>query len=132
MKKNLFFVALIIISSIVIENSGPIFKGPVFKDEGENWNGELVTSYNLKGEELQSIKISYTGENPEQLKETNVVIESSDFLGWGVNKIELDEHGNFNSGEAFKLDSKTSSSAIINLAIEGKDSEVLLLSSNSQ
>ena len=124
-------IGLIIISSIVIEYSGPVFEGPVFKSEGENWKGELVTSYNLKGEEFQRIKISYIGENPKQLKENNVNIDSSDFLGWGITEIELDEHGNFDSGESFKLDSKTSPSALITLTIEGKDSEVLLLSSNS-
>lgn len=108
------------------DNSSVVFKG-----KGENWNGEVVTSYNLKGEEIQSIKISYVGENPEQLKETNVFVESSDFLGWGIGEIELDEQGNFNSGEAFKLDSKTPTTSKILLEIDGDKPETITLTSNS-
>lgn len=108
------------------ENSNVVFKG-----NGENWNGELVASYNLRGEEIHTLKINYTGENPEQLIETNVFVESSDFLGWGINEVELDEHGNFNSGEAFKLDSKTPTTSKILLKIEGDKPETITLTSNS-
>lgn len=130
LKITLLFIAFIIISSIAIERSGTVFKGPVFKGEGENWNGEMVTSYNLKGEEIQSIKVSYIGKNPEQLKEIDVAIESSDFYGWGIPEIELDEHGNFNSGEAFKLDSKTPPTSKILLKIDGEKTETMTLTWN--
>ena len=129
MKK--FFMSLLFISIILLLVSCNNDKSSVvFKGNGENWNGELITSYNLAGEEKQSIKISYIGDKPKELKETSLFIDSTDFLGWGIEEIELDEQGDFNSGEAFKLDSKTPTTSKILLKIEGDKPETLTLTSN--
>lgn len=124
------FVVFIIVSSIVIgcskDSSGPVFKG-----EGRNWSAELITTYSLFGKEAQSIRVKYKGEEKAMvLKDTNITVESSDFLGWGIDKVNLGKDGLYDSGEAFILDNKTPSSAKVTLTIEGNDSEVLLLSSN--
>lgn len=131
MKRMLFLIVFFMISSIVIgcerERSGTMYKG-----EGENWSAELMTKYNFWGKEMQSIRLEYIGE--EKLKvmtETNLTVESTDFLGWGLKKIDIDESGLYDSGEVFMYDNKTPSSAKITLTIDGQDSEVLLLSSTS-
>jgi hypothetical protein len=105
-------------------NSGLTFKG-----EGENWNGELITKYNFWGKEYQSVKITYKGENPEQLTALKINVESPDFLGWGLGERELDEKGIYYSGDVFKFDKKTPSSSKIILTIEGEESETITLSS---
>lgn len=107
-------------------NSGLIFKG-----EGKNWNGELVTKYNFWGEEIQSIKITYKGENPEQLIISNFNVESTDFLGWGIGDIKLDEQGIYYSGDVITFDTKTPSSSKIIFTLEGEESETITLSSSS-
>lgn len=122
----IFFLCLLILVACNNGNSQVVFKG-----KGENWNGELVASYNLWGEEIHTLKINYIGENSKQLKETNVFVECSDFLGWGINEIVLDEHGNFDSGEVFKVDSKTPTTSTIFLEIEGDNPETITLTSNS-
>lgn len=124
-------MVFIIFSSIVIgcerESSGPIYK-----DTGKNWSAELITTYNFWGIEMQSIRLEYIGEEKwKVMTETNLSVESTDFLGWALNKIELDESGLYDSGEVFMYENKTPSSAKITLTIDGQDSEVLLLSSTS-
>ncbi|WP_107937933.1 hypothetical protein LG296_03800 [Ureibacillus chungkukjangi] len=123
---TIFFMCLLILVACNNGNSQVVFKG-----KGENWNGELVASHNLWGEEIHTLKINYIGENPKQLKETNVFVECSDFLGWGINEIELDAHGNFNSGEVAKVDSKTPTTSTIFLEIDGENPETITLTSNS-
>lgn len=129
MKKS--FMSLVSIGIVLLLVSCSSDKSSVaFLGTGENWNGELITSYNLMGEEIQSIKISYAGDDPKELKETSLFIDSPDFLGWGIEGIELDEQGNFNSGEAYKLDSKTPTTSKILLKIDGDRPETITLSSN--
>ncbi len=106
-------------------------KDKVFKGEGENWSGELITSYNFWGEEIHSIKVKYKGENPEQLKEIKVFVESQDFLGWGIGNIKLNEQGIYNSGEVAKVEPKTPSISEIKFEIDGDKPETILLNSNS-
>lgn len=107
-------------------NSGLTFKG-----EGENWNGELITKYDFLGKEIQSIKITYKGEKPEQLIVPNLSVESPDFLGWGIGEIELDKKGTYYGEDVFELETKTPSSSKITLTIDGEESESITLSSNS-
>lgn len=103
----------------------------VFKGEGENWSGELITSYDFWGNESQSIRIQYKGENHDKLQKNNFFVESPDFLGWGIGNIGVDNKGNYYSGEAVEQETKTPSSSKINLTIEGIESETITLSSNS-
>lgn len=128
MKKALICISFISILSILVafnrESDGPIFKG-----EGEYWSAELITQYSFWGKETQSIRVKYKGEE-KNLTDTNLILESPDFLGWGINKIDVDENGLYNSGAVFELDSKTSSSSNITLRIEGQDSESFSLSAN--
>ena len=107
-------------------NSGLTFKG-----EGKNWNGELITEYNFWGKEIQSIRITYKGKNPEQLSIPSFNVESTDFLGWGIGDIKLDKQGIYYSGDVFELDTKTPSSSKIILNLEGEESETITLSSSS-
>lgn len=110
------------------ESSGLVFKG-----EGENWRAELLTTYTFWGKELHRIRIQYEGEkNIEELAENSITVKSPDFLGWGIPIVDINTNGSFDSGEVFKLDTKTPSSASVTLVIEGEDSEELLLSSSSQ
>ena len=107
-------------------NSGLTFKG-----EGENWSGELITEYSFWGKEIQSIWITYKGENPEQLSIPSFNVESIDFLGWGIGDIQLDKEGIYYSGDVVELDTKTPSSSKIILTLEGEESENIILSSGS-
>lgn len=43
----------------------------LYSSEGVNWSGELITEYSFWGKEIQSIRITYKGENPEQLNIPN-------------------------------------------------------------
>ena len=116
----------LLLASCNNDNSGTVFKG-----EGDKWSGELITSYDFWGNERQSIRVQYKGENLDKLQENDFFVESPDFLGWGIGNIELDNKGNYYSGEAAKQETKTSSSSKINLTIEGVESETITLSSNS-
>lgn len=116
----------LLLASCHNDNSGTVFKG-----EGDKWSGELITSYDFWGNEMQSIRVQYKGENLDKLQKNNFFVESPDFLGWGIGNIELDNKGNYYSGEAAKQETKTSSSSKINLTIEGVESETITLSSNS-
>lgn len=107
-------------------NSGLTFKG-----EGENWNGELITKYDFFGKEIQSIKITYKGEKPEQLSVLNILVESPDFLTLGMGEIELDKKGIYYGEDVFELETKTPSSSQIILTIDGEESESITLNSNS-
>lgn len=107
-------------------NSGLTFKG-----EGENWNGELITKYDFFGKEIQSIKITYKGEKPEQLSVLNILVESPDFLTLGMGEIELDKNGIYYGEDVFELETKTPSSSQIILTIDGEESESITLNSNS-
>lgn len=104
----------------------------VFKGEGEKWNGELITSYDFWGNERQSIRIQYKGENLDKLQDNNFFVESPDFLGWGIGNVELDKKGNYYSGEAAEQETKTPPSSKIKLTIEGVESETITLSLNSK
>lgn len=55
-------------------------------------------------------------------------MESPDFLGWGIDKIDINENGLYYSGAVVQLDNKTPSSSNITLKIEGGHSEWILLS----
>ena len=107
-------------------NSGLTFKG-----EGENWSGELITKYDFWGKEHQSIKITYKGENPEQLSIPSFNVESTDFLGWGIGNVKLDEEGMYYSGDVVKIENKTPTSSQIILTLEGEEPETITLSSSS-
>lgn len=107
-------------------NSGLTFKG-----EGVNWSGELITKYDFWGKEHQSIRITYSGENPEQLDALNFFVESPDFLGWGLVERELDKNGIYYNDDVNRLDTKTPSSSKIILSIESEASETITLSSSS-
>ena len=106
-------------------NSGLSFKG-----EGEKWNGELITKYNPWGKEIQSIKITYKGEKPEQLSVLKILVESNDFPTWGIDDIELDKKGIYYGEDILELKTKTPSSSQIILSIDGEESEIITLSSN--
>ncbi|QDQ02424.1 hypothetical protein FOH38_19190 [Lysinibacillus fusiformis] len=122
-----FFMGfLLMLASCNNDNSRTVFKG-----EGEKWSGELITSYDFWGNESQSIRIQYNGENLDKLQENNFFVESPDFLGWGIGNVELDNKGNYYSGEAAELETKTPSSSKIKITIEGVESETITLTSNS-
>lgn len=106
-------------------------RGLTFKGEGENWNGELITKYDFFGKEIQSIKITYKGEKPEQLSVLNILVESPDFLTLGMGEIELDKNGIYYGEDVFELETKTPSSSQIILTIDGEESESITLNSNS-
>ena len=124
--KCIFIICLLLMLVSCENKSGLTFKG-----EGENWNGELITEYNFWGKEIQSIRITYKGQNPEQLSIPSFNVESTDFLGWGINDIKLDKQGIYYSGDVFELDAKTPSSSKIILTLEGEESETITLSSSS-
>ena len=124
--KCIFIICLMLMLVSCENNSGLTFKG-----EGENWSGELITKYDFWGKEHQSIRITYKGENPEQLTALNLNVESPDFLGWGLGERELDKNGIYYSGDVIKLDTKTPSSSKIILTLEGEESETITLSSSS-
>ena len=129
MKRFSIFMSISCILLMLVacqNNSGLTFKG-----EGENWSGELITTYDFWGKEYQSVKITYKGENPEQLTALKINVESPDFLGWGLGERELDEKGIYTSGDVIKLDTKTPSSSKIILTLEGDEPEVITLSSTS-
>ncbi|QGG52143.1 hypothetical protein [Lysinibacillus pakistanensis] len=130
MKKILigtFFMSFsLLLASCNNDNSSTVFKG-----EGDKWSGELITSYDFWGNERQSIRVQYKGENLDELQDNNFFVESPDFLGWGIDNIKLDNKGNYYSGEAAEQEIKTPSSSKINLKIEGVESETITLSSNS-
>ena len=124
--KCIFIICLMLMLVSCENNSGLTFKG-----EGLNWSGELITEYSFWGKEIQSIRITYKGENPEQLSIPSFNVESTDFLGWGIYDIQLDSNGIYYSGDVFKLDTKTPSSSKIILTLEGEESETITLSSSS-
>jgi hypothetical protein len=124
--KCIFIICLMLMLVSCENDSGLTFKG-----EGENWSGELITTNSFWGKEHQSIRITYKGENPEQLTALNLFVESPDFLGWGLGERELDKKGIYYSGDVVKLDTKTPSSSKIILTIEGEESETITLSSSS-
>ena len=121
-----FFMGFLLLASCNKDNSSTIFKG-----EGEKWSGELITTYDFFGNERQSIRIHYKGENLDKLQDNNFIVESSDFLGWGIGNVEFDYNGNYFSGEVVELETKTPSSSKINLSIKGVESETILLISRS-
>ena len=123
--KCIFIICLMLMLVACENDSGLTFKG-----EGENWSGELITTYDFWGKEYQSVKITYKGENPEQLTALKINVESPDFLGWGLGERELDEKGIYYSGDVVKLDTKTPSSSKIILTLEGEESETITLSSS--
>ncbi len=120
------FIICLMLMLVACENDSGLTLG-----EGENWSGELITTYDFWGKEHQSIRITYKGENPEQLSIPNFNVESTDFLGWGIYDIQLDSNGIYYSGDVFKLDTKTPSSSKIILTLEGEESETITLSSSS-
>ena len=124
--KCIFIICLMLMLVACENDSGLTFKG-----EGENWSGELITTYDFLGKEYQSIRITYKGENPEQLSIPSFNVESTDFLGWGIYDIQLNSNGIYYSGDVFKLDTKTPSSSKIILTLEGEESETITLSSSS-
>ena len=121
-----FIICLMLMLASCQNNSGLTFEG-----EGENWNGELITKYDFFGKEIQSIKITYKGEKPEQLSVLNLLVESPDFSTWGIGEIELDKKGIYYGEDVFELETKTPSSSQIILTIDGEESESITLSSNS-
>lgn len=120
----MFGLILMLVSCV--NNSGPTFKG-----EGVNWSGELITKYDFWSKESQSIRITYIGENLEHLSKTKVIVDSPDFLGWGIGTIELDDEGSYYRGDAFEIETKTPSSSKIILTIEGNESETISLGVSS-
>ena len=124
--KCIFIICLMLVLVSCENKSGLTFIG-----DGVNWNGELITEYNFWGKEIQSIRITYKGQNPEQLSIPSFNVESTDFLGWGINDIKLDKQGIYYSGDVFELDTKTPSSSKIILTLEGEESETITLSSSS-
>ncbi|HBT72003.1 MAG TPA: hypothetical protein DEB37_06910 [Lysinibacillus sp.] len=128
MKKILigtFFISfLLMLASCSNDDISTVFKG-------KKWKGELITSYDFWGNERQSIRLQYKGENLDKLQENNFFVESPDLLGWGIGNIELDNKGHYYSGEAAEQETKTPSSSKINLTIEGVESETITLSSDS-
>ncbi|MEK4244384.1 hypothetical protein MKZ20_03460 [Psychrobacillus sp. FSL K6-2684] len=129
MKKISMYV--FIICSMLTLASCQNNSGLTFKGEGENWNGELITKYDFFGKEIQSIKITYKGEKPEQLSVLNILVESPDFLTLGMGEIELDKNGIYYGEDVFELETKTPSSSQIILTIDGEESESITLNSNS-
>ena len=123
--KCIFIICLMLMLVACENDSGLTFKG-----EGENWSGELITTYDFWGKEYQSVKITYKGENPEQLTALKISVESPDFLGWGLGERELDEKGVYYSGDVIKLDTKTPSTSKIILTLDGEESENITLSSS--
>jgi len=104
--------------------------GTVFKGDGEKWRGELMTTYDFWGKESQRIRVQYKGENLEQLKENEFIIESKDFFGWGIGNIQVDHKGFYDSGKVIEQDAKTPLSSTIQLVIKGNESETITLSSS--
>ncbi|AMQ05199.1 hypothetical protein [Sporosarcina psychrophila] len=121
------FIICLMLMLVSCENSS----GLIFKGEGVNWSGELITEYSFWGKEIQSIRITYKGENPEQLSTPNFNVESTDFLGWGIGDIKLDGKGIYYSGDVIELETKTPSSSKIILTLEGEEFETITLSSSS-
>jgi len=124
--KCMIFICFMLMLVSCQNNSGLTFEG-----ESENWNGELITKYDFFGKESQSIRITYKGENPEQLSIPSFNVESADFLGWGIGELKLDKQGIYYSEDVIKLDTKTPSSSKIILTLKGEESETITLSSGS-
>jgi len=129
--KKILIGTLFMSFSLLLASCNNDKSGTVFKGEGDKWSGELITSYDFWGNERQSIRVQYKGEKLDELQENNFFVESPDFLGWGIGNIRLDDKGNYFSGDAVEQETKTPSSSKINLIIEGAESEIITLSSNS-
>lgn len=132
MKKVLLFssLAYIILGLASISSKSNEVSGHVFSGEGENWIGEFITTYDSKGDERHRILLKYKGEKPEELKETDIVLESSDFLGWGIGNISLDKNGSYDSGIVAEVENQTPSTSQILLTIQGEEAEIIRLVSN--
>ncbi|MUK89297.1 hypothetical protein GMD78_13035 [Ornithinibacillus sp. L9] len=129
MKKAI--LVFFIISFTLILGSCGHDGGLLFEGKGKDWTAKLVATYDIWGKENQSIKVTYVGDKLNEFSDFDIFVESPDFLGWGLEDLELDENGDYFSERVFMLDEKTPSTTDITLRIEGEVPETIKLTTAS-